>query len=116
MKNTGGNILITDDSLILRHVTEQQQGNYRCVAKNQVGTGASNVIELAVKCKSTSQVLHATCFPMVKAHFREDWLPMIRAPWTGLLMNPLTAAYRTLRRSNHNEGREQLQIVNRLVI
>ena len=51
MKNTGGNILITDDSLILRHVTEQQQGNYRCVAKNQVGSGASNVIELAVKCK-----------------------------------------------------------------
>jgi hypothetical protein len=36
MKNTGGNILITDDSLILRHVTEQQQGSYRCLAKNQV--------------------------------------------------------------------------------
>ena len=64
MKNTGGNILITDDSLILRHVTEQQQGNYRCVAKNQVGTGASNVIELAVKCKSTYPLLLATCFPM----------------------------------------------------
>jgi hypothetical protein len=53
LKNTGGNVLVTDDSLILRHVTEQQEGSYRCVAKNQVGSGASNVIELTVKCKST---------------------------------------------------------------
>ena len=52
LKNTGGNVLVTDDSLILRHVTEQQEGSYRCVAKNQVGSGASNIIELTVKCKS----------------------------------------------------------------
>jgi hypothetical protein len=25
MKSTGGNVLFTDDSIILRHVTEQQQ-------------------------------------------------------------------------------------------
>ena len=36
LKNAGGNVLVTDDSLILRHVTEQQEGSYRCVAKNQV--------------------------------------------------------------------------------
>ena len=80
MKNTGGNILITDDSLILRHVTEQQQGNYRCVAKNQVGTGASNVIELAVKCKSNSPCnLLSNGWSLSKAHFHQGWLPMIGA-------------------------------------
>ena len=61
MKSSGGNILITDDSLILRHVTEQQQGSYRCVAKNQVGSGTSNVIDLAVKCEYSSSILWSNC-------------------------------------------------------
>ena len=57
LKNAGGNVLVTDDSLILRHVTEQQEGSYRCVAKNQV---------------SYLVLLITTIFSVLKNEFKQD--------------------------------------------
>jgi len=45
------NILISNQSLIIRNVKHTHRGDYRCIARNQAGQSTSDPFFLRVKCK-----------------------------------------------------------------
>ena len=45
------NLFITEDTLIIRSVSQANNGVYQCLAKNQVGQGLSNTQTVNVKGK-----------------------------------------------------------------
>ena len=45
------NLFITEDTLIIRSVSQTNNGVYQCLAKNQVGQGVSNTQTVNVKGK-----------------------------------------------------------------
>lgn len=47
-KPDGGQIIISNNSLVLQRVNMHKRGKYACVASNSEGTGESNRIELRV--------------------------------------------------------------------
>ncbi|XP_023334497.1 nephrin isoform X2 [Eurytemora carolleeae] len=51
LDKTSGLFSFHENSLVIRNVTKERQGDYSCSATNSEGTGFSNIIKLQVQCK-----------------------------------------------------------------
>ena len=49
-------IIITGNSLAMQNIQRHHEGDYSCLASNDVGTTESEAINLNIKCKKQSEV------------------------------------------------------------
>lgn len=46
----GGGVVVANQSLVLQRISRRVAGDYVCVARNALGEGSSQPLELDVKC------------------------------------------------------------------
>lgn len=50
-QNVTAGIIMSQNSLVLQNVARSTAGDYTCMATNEEGKGASNIVKLVVRCK-----------------------------------------------------------------
>lgn len=49
--NISAGVIISNQTLVLQNLNRRKSGSYTCVGSNEEGEGASNAIQLDVKCE-----------------------------------------------------------------
>ena len=88
MANKSRNILVRNDSLLIKNVQKQNEGRYECWATNVAGKGESEPIDLNVQCenKFIAYSLHLTCVAHHLIPFLSLFSPLLAFRCTSLYL------------------------------